>query len=74
MYNILSWTGSGARAVRDAISNRIWTVTDTVREVHFTDYSELSHGSNTAQTHNTGKTTLTSFNLKFLFKNKVELK
>ncbi|MCJ8745556.1 hypothetical protein PDJAM_G00131470 [Pangasius djambal] len=51
MDYILSWTGSGARAVRDAISNRMWPA--TVREVHFTDYSELSHSSNSAQTHNT---------------------
>ncbi|XP_053084031.1 oxidation resistance protein 1a isoform X2 [Pangasianodon hypophthalmus] len=51
MDYILSWTGSGARAVRDAISNRMWPA--TVREVHFTDYSELSHIANSAQTHST---------------------
>ncbi|KAK3515741.1 hypothetical protein QTP70_030185 [Hemibagrus guttatus] len=51
MDYILSWTGSGARAVRDAISSRIWT--STVREVHFTDYSELSHDSSSVQTPNT---------------------
>lgn len=55
MDYILSWTGSGARAVRDAISSRIWT--SAVREVHFTDYSELSHGPSSVQTPNTGLTT-----------------
>lgn len=54
MDYILSWTGSGARAVRDAISSRIWT--SAVREVHFTDYSELSHGPRSVQTPNTGLT------------------
>lgn len=57
MDYILTWTGSGARAVRDVISNRIWP--STMREVHFTDYSELSHGSTSAQPHSTGLTTLT---------------
>ncbi|XP_060756212.1 oxidation resistance protein 1a isoform X2 [Neoarius graeffei] len=48
MYNnILSWTGSGARAVRDAISTRIWSVTDSAREVQFTDCSAAPHGSST---------------------------
>ncbi|XP_047006255.1 oxidation resistance protein 1a isoform X7 [Ictalurus punctatus] len=51
MDYILTWTGSGARAVRDVISNRIWP--STMREVHFTDYSELSHGSTSAQPHST---------------------
>lgn len=50
MDYILSWTGSGARAVREAISSRMWPATG--REVHFTDYSDVSHGSN-----NTGLTT-----------------
>ncbi|GAA6103547.1 oxidation resistance protein 1a isoform X5 [Tachysurus ichikawai] len=51
MDYVLSWTGSGARAVREAISSRIWSA--SVREVQFTDFSELPHDSNSVQTRNT---------------------
>ncbi|XP_030636909.1 oxidation resistance protein 1a isoform X2 [Chanos chanos] len=52
MDYILSFTGSSARAVRDAISNRIWPA--QAREVHFKDYSD-SPGSSSES-----KDTLTS--------------
>ncbi|XP_053344220.1 oxidation resistance protein 1a isoform X2 [Clarias gariepinus] len=54
MDSILSWTGSGARAVRDAISSRIWAAPP--REIHFTDCSELPLGSLSSQTGSAGLT------------------
>ncbi|KAL7835893.1 hypothetical protein SRHO_G00282400 [Serrasalmus rhombeus] len=41
MDYILSFTSSGARAVRDAISNRMWSATAPARDVHESRTGEL---------------------------------
>ena len=68
----MSLTGSSARAVRDAVTSRIWPV--PTREVHFADQSDsASKGENAGAMLTTGLTVMPRL-LHYMCESNVSLK